>query len=360
MKTSRRPPTRSTLQRAETESRSRGLGRGNATVDGQLNRSSQHERPSSTRGFQGRTGPPPTNKRPTSARPLSTQGSAIVGRGKMPSASKGAAEKRPLTTWGTGTPGSSRLSAPTSSTPGRGKVLSSKSNEPSTRSSCQAAGKFQPATSNKKTRSISTQENSTGQPSSASNSYGVIKKAPSKSRPALLSDNDKRFTREKPLTVEGSRVRAKNVPAGPKAASLSGTSQSRPKESKACIASCNPNRAPTSTDCKEETSEKELSNNGTEGLEASNEHKIDCASSSEDKPQTTENDSSRAREQVETFTSENKASNSQGGAQANSASTVNTEDASLLLNKTVGEGCPQSQCRDFPDGSNMNDFLELD
>ena len=329
VKTSSRPPTKSALQRVGTESRSRGLGRGNATVDG----SSQHERPSSTRSFQGRTGPAPTNKRPSSARPLSTQGSLMLGRGKMPSASKGAAEKRPLTTWGAGTSGSSRLSAQNSSAPGRGKVFSSKSNEPST-SSCQAASKSQPATSNKKT----------GQPSSA----------PSKSRPALLSVKDKRFTREKPLTVEGSHVRAKNAPAGSKAASVSGSNQSRPKESKAPIASCNPNKASASTDCKEETSEKELFKNGTEGLKASTEK-----SSLEEKSQVIEHDSNRTSEQVETLDSENE-SNSQGGARANSPGTVNTQDASKFLNEAVGEGCSQSQCRDSPEGPNINDTLELD
>ena len=364
VKTSSRPPTRSALHRAGTESRSRELGRGNASVDGQLNRSSQLERPSSTRSFQGRTGPAPTNKllssaRPPSARPSSTQGDPMLGRGKMPSASKGTAGKRPLTTLGAGTSGSSRLSAQPSSASGRGK-LPSKSNEPSTRISCQPGGKFQPATSIKKFGSLLTQENSTAQPSSASNSYGVMKKAPSKSRPALLSGNNRTFTKEKPCTVEGSRVRAKNVSTGPKAASVSGTSQSRLKESKVPIASCNPNKASGSTDRKEETSTKELCNEGTEGLEASNEHKIDCLSTFEDKPQTTENDMSRARVQVETLASENETSNSQGGAQANSPSTVNAQDASLLLNEAVGEGSSQSQCRDFLDGSKMNDHLELD
>ena len=359
VKTSSRPPTRSALQRAGAESRSRELARGNASIDGQLNRSSQHERPSSARSFQGRTGPAPTNKRPPSARPSSTQGNAMLGRGKMPSASKGTAEKRPLTTWGPGTSGSSRLSAQTSSASVRGKLLPSKSNEASTRSSCQPMGKFQPATSNKKNGSFLTQENSTGQPSSDPSCYGVTKKAPSKSRPALLSGNNRTFTKEKPLTVEGSRVHAKNVPTGPKAASVSGTSQSRPKESKAPIASCNPNKASASK-YKEETSEKELFNDGTEGLEAYNEHKIDCLSSFEDKPQTTKNDISSAREQVEILASENETSNSQGGAQANSPSTVNTQDASLLLNEDVGEGCSHSQCHDSSDSSKMNDPLELD
>ena len=355
MKASSRPaPTRSALQRAATESRSRGLGRGNATVDGQLSRSSQYQRPSSTRSLQGRATPAPTNKRPSSAQPSSTQGSLMLGRGKMPSVSKGAAEKRSLTTWGAVTSGSSRLYSQTSSASGRGKVLPSKSNEPSTRSSCQPAGKFQPGTSNKKNRSVLTQENSTGQPSSAPSSYGVIKKAPTKSRPALVSSNDKRFTREKPLTVEGSRVRAKNVPTEPKATCVPGTSQSRPKQSKAPIDSCNPNKASTSTDCKEETSEKELFKNGTEGLKASTEQ-----SSLEEKSHPIETSRNRTSEQVETLDSENE-SNSQGGAQANSPGTVNTQDTSELLNEALGEGCIQSHCHDSPDGSDINDSLELD
>ena len=359
MKTSSRPPTRNALQRAGTESRSRGLGRGNATIDGQRN-SSQHERPSSTRSFQGRAAPAPTNKRPSSARPSSVQGSVTLGRGKRPSASKGAAEKRPLSTCVAGTSGSSRLSAQTSFTSGRGKALPSKVHEPSTRSSCQPASKFQPATSSKKNRSVLLQENSIGQRSSAPSSYGVTKKAPSNSRPALLSGNDKRFTREKPLTVEGSRVQAKNVPAGSKAASVSSSRQSRLKESKAPIASCDSNKASTSTDCKEETSEKELFKNGNEGLEATTEHKIVCVSSLEETSQAIENDSSRTSEQVETLDSENDESNSQGGAQANSPGTVNTQGASLRSNEALGEVCLQSQCHDFPDGSEMNDSLELD
>ena len=354
MKASSRPPTRSTFQRAGTESRSRGLGRGNATVDGQLSRSSQYQRPSSTRSLQGRTTPAPTNKRPSSAQPSSTQGSLMLGRGKMPSASKGAAEKRPLTTVGAGTSGSSRLSCQTSSASGRGKVLPSKSNEPSTRSSCQPAGKFQSGTSNKKSRSVLTQENSTGQPSSAPSSYGVIKKASAKSRPALVSGNDKRYTREKPLAVEGSRVRAKNVPAEPKAACVPGTRQSRAKQSKAPIASCNSNKASSSTDCKEETSEKELFKNETDTLKASIKK-----SSLEEKFQAIETDSSRTSEQVETLDSKNE-SNSQGGAQANSPGTVNTQDTSELLNEALGEGCVRSHCQDSSDGSNINDSLELD
>ena len=351
MKAFSRPPTRSALQRAGTESRSRGLGRGNAAVDGQLNGSSQYQRPSSARSLQGRTAPPPTNKRPSSALPSSTPGSLMLGRGKMPSASKGAAEKRPMTTSGPGTSGSSRLSAQTSSASGRGKVLPSKSNEPSTRSSCQPAGKFQPATSNKKNRSVLTQENSTGPPSSAPSSYGVIKKAPAKSKPALaVSGNDKRFTKEKPLTVEGSRVRAKNVPTEPKAACVSGTSQARPKQSKAPIASCNPNKASTSTDCKEETSEKELFKNGTEGLEASTEK-----SGAEKKSEVIATDSNKTSDHVETLDSENEC-NSQGGARANSSGTVNAQGPSKLLTEADGEGYSQSPC----DGSNINDTLELD
>lgn len=352
MKASSRPPTRSAL-RAGTESRSTGLGRGNATVDGQLNRSSQYQRPSSTRSFQGRTAPLPTNKRPSSALPSSAQRSLMLGRGKISSASKGAAENRPLTTWAAGTSGSSRLSAQTTSASGRGKVLPSKSNEPSTRSSCQPAGKFQLTTSNKKNRSVLTREDSTGQPSSAPSSHGVVKKAPAKSKPAVVSGNDKKFTREKPFTVEGSRVRAKNVPTEPKAACVSGTSQSLPKHSKAPIASCNPNKASTSTDCKEETSKKELFKNGTEGLEASIEK-----SGLEGKSQVIETDS-RTSDQVETMESENE-SNSRGGAQANSSGTANAQDTSELLNEAVGEGCVQSQCHDAPDGSNINDTLELD
>ena len=343
MKASSRPPTRSAL-RAGTESRSTGLGRGNATVDGQLNRSSQYQRPSSTRSFQGRTAPLPTNKRPSSALPSSAQRSLMLGRGKISSASKGAAENRPLTTCAAGTSGSSRLSAQTTSASGRGKVLPSKSNEPSTRSSCQPAGKFQLTTSNKKNRSVLTREDSTGQPSSAPSSHGVVKKAPAKSKPVVVSGNDKRFTREKPFTVEGSRVRTKNVPTEPKAAQ---------RHSKAPIASCNPNKASTSTDCKEETSKKELFKNGTEGLEASIEK-----SGLEGKSQVIETDS-RTSDQVETMESENE-SNSRGGAQVNSSGTANAQDTSELLNEAVGEGCVQSQCQDSPDSSSINDTLELD
>lgn len=361
MKTSSRPLTRSTLQRVGTESRSRGLGRGNAAVDGQLNRSAQRERPSSARSFQGRTGPAPTNQRPSSARPSSTQSNVMLGRGKMLSTSKGAAEKRPLSNRVAS--GSSRLSssfsrnvdktssAQSSSASGRGKVLSSKLNEPSTRSSCQPAGKFQPVTSNKKNRSLLAQENSSGRPSSAPSSSGAIRKAPTNSRPALLNGNDKRFTREKPLTVEGSRVEAKNVPAGSKAAAVSNSRHCRPKESKAPMPSCNPNKVSASTDCKEKNPRREL--------EASTEQNIDCVSSFEEKTQATENVSSRTRERVEILDSENE-SNSQGGAQANSPGTVNTQDAPLLLNEAVGEGCSKSQSHDSPDGSKMSDSLELD
>lgn len=371
MKTSSRPLTRSTLQRVGTESRSRGLGRGNAAVDGQLNRNAQRERPSSARSFQGRTGPAPTNKRPSSARPSSTQGNVMLGRGKMLSTSKGAAEKRPLSNRVAVASGSSRLSssfsrnvdktssAQSSSASGRGKVLSSKLNEPSTRSSCQPAGKFQPVTSNKKNRSLLAQENSSGRPSSALSSSGAIRKAPTNSRPALLNGNDKRFTREKPLTVEGSRVEAKNVPAGSKAAAVSNSRHCRPKESKAPMPSCNPNKVSASTDCKEKNPRRELFKNGTEGLEASTEQNIDCVSSFEEKTQATENVSSRTRERVEILDSENE-SNSQGGAQANSPGTVNTQDAPLLLNEAVGEGCSKSQSHDSPDGSKMSDSLELD
>lgn len=356
MKNSSRPPTRSALQRVGTESRSRGLGRGHATVDGQQNRSSQHERPSSTRNFQGRAALAPTNKRPSLSRPMSAQESVMLGRGKMPSTSKGAAEKKPLTTCVGGTSGSSRVSTQTSSASVHGKALLSNVHEPSTRRSCQPTGKFQPVTS-AKDRSLLAQENSTGRPSSAPSSCGVIKKAPSNSRPALLSGNDKRFTRKKPLTLEGSRVQAKHVQAGAKAASVSSSRRSRPKESKAPLASCDLNKASTSTDCKEKTSKKELFKNGNEGLKATTEHKMDLVSSLEEKSQAIENDSGRTDEQVETLDGENE-SNSQGGAQANSPGTVNNQDASVLLNEAVGEGCSQSQCQDSP--SKVDGSLELD
>ena len=356
VKKSSRPPTRSALQRVGTESRSRGLGRGNATVDGQLNKSSQHERPSSTRHFQGRAGPASTNKRPSLSQPTSAQESVKLGRGKMPSTSKGAAEKKPLTTCVAGTSGSSRVSAQTSSASVRGKAILSNVHEPSTRRSCQLTGKFQPVTS-PKDRSLLAQENSTGRPSSAPSSCGVIKKAPSNSRPALLSGSDKRFTREKPVTVEGSRVQAKHVQAGAKAVSVSSSRQSRPKESKAPLASCDLNKASTSTRCKENTSKKELFKNGNEGLEATTEHKMDLVSNLEEKSQAIENDSGSTNEQVETLEGENE-SNSQGGAQANSPGTVNNQDALVLLNEAVGEGCSQSQCHDSP--SELNDSLELD
>ena len=358
MKNSSRPPTRSALQRVGTESRSRGLGRGNATVDGQLNRSSQHERPSSTRNFQGRAGLAPTNKRPSLSRPTYAQESVRLGRGKMPSTSQGAAEKKPLTTCVAGTSGNSRVSAQSSSASGSGKAVQVKNyTENSNRRSCQPTGKIQPVTSAKKDRSLLTQENSTGRPSSAPSSSAVIKKVPSNSRPALLSGNDKRFTREKPLTVEGSRVQAKNVQAGAKAASASNSRQSRPRESKAPLASCDLNKASTSADCKEKTSKKELFKNGDDGLKATTEHKMDLVSSLEEKSQAIENDSGRTNEQVEPLEGENE-SNSKGGAQANSPGTVNTQDASVLLNEAIGEGCSQTRCHDSP--SKLNDSLELD
>lgn len=356
MKNSSRPPTRSALQRVGTESRSRELGRGNATVDGQLNKSSQHERPSLTRHFQGRAGPASTNKRPSLSQPTSAQESVKLGRGKIPSTSKGAAEKKPLTTCVAGTSGSSRVSAQTSSASVRGKALLSNVHEPSTRRSFQLTSKFQPVTS-PKDRSLLAQENSTGRPSSAPSSCGVIKKAPSNSRSTLLSGNDKRFTREKPVTVEGSRVQAKHVQAGAKTASVSTSRQSRPKESKPPLASCDLSKASISTDCKEKTSKKELFKNGNEGLKATTEHKMDFVSSLEVKSQAIENDSGRTSKQVETLEGENE-SNSQGGAQANSPGTVNNQDASVLLNEAVGEGCSHSQCHDSP--SKLDDSLELD
>ena len=372
------------MQRVGTESRARGLGRGNAASGGHLNRSSQQERPSSARSYPGRTGSAPTNKRPTSGRPSSAHSGVMTGRGKMSSASKGvASEKRPLPTRASVVPGSSRLSssfsrdldkmsfAQSSSASGRGKMLSSKPslNAPSAQSTSQNTRNNHPAASDNKRSTFVARENTTGRPSSAPSTSGARIKAPLASRPPLPTDNgnsnlSNRFSREKPLFVEGSRVQSKKAPTGSKAVPVPNSRQCRTKESKAAMASCKPNKASQSTDSKGKSVRKEVLKNTTKEEDASTGPKDESVSILREENQSSENDSSRAIVTDETLDSEND-NNFQGGAQANSpcgedatvsTSTENTQDASLLLSEAVDEDCSKSQC----DDSKIDDSLELD
>lgn len=309
----------------------------------------------------------------------------MSGRGKMPSASKSAAsEKRPLPTRTSVVPGSSSLSSSfsrvsdkmsstqSSSASGSGKMLSS--NAPSAQSSGQNTRKIHPAASNNKRSSLAAQVNTTGRPLSAPCSSGAIKKASAVSRPPLPTGNgsrnlSNRFTREKPLSVEGSRVQSKKAPTGSKAGPVPNSRQCRTKESKAATASCKPNKASSSTDSKGTGARKELFKNTTKELNSSTGPKSELVSILNEESQSSENDSSRARVTDETLDSEND-SNSQAGAQANSpgreeaatvsTSTENTQEASLLLSEVVDDDGSKSQCDNCPDNSKFNDSLEQD
>ena len=313
----------------------------------------------------------------------------MSGRGKMSSASKSASEKRPLPARAPIASGSSTMSssfsssAQSSSALGRGKMLSSalgrgkmlssalerrklfssalergkmslsskaSLNEPSAQTSHQRTDQA----SNSKRSSLSTRETSNGRPSSVPSSAGAIKKAPTVSRPPLPTGNgnnnlSKRFTKEKALSVEGSRVQTKKVPY--KAVSALNSRQGP-------TASCKPHKGSTPADCKEKGSRKELFKDTSKGLEAHTGPKSDFVSDSSEK---SENDSSGVRVLEETLDS-NSDSNSQlqDGAQANLPGTENSEEASLLLREVANEHGSKLPCDDSLENSKFNDSLELD
>ena len=372
--------TRSSFQRAATESRARGLGRGNPACDRSSDRSSQHMRPPSGRSSQTRTGPAPTNNRPSSGRPSSAGNSIKSVRGKISSATSNNSEKRPL---------SSRVfmplacsrnssllsrdsdknsSARGSSASGHGKMLSKTS---SAQNSLQ-----QTVTSNSRTSSLSTQNTSHVRPSSAPSSSGAIKKVPSVSRPPLPKGNSKDgnsnsskwIIRDKPLSVGGCGAQPKKGPT---------VSNSRPsrhqvaKNSMAPTPSCKTNKLSTSV---KETG-KELIQGMTNELGASTELKLGkCVSRSREDIQSCKNETRGTRKMEETLDitrGNNKLQEElKDGAQANgpgdeeqsvvSTAAENTEECSLLLNEAVGENVSKSPCDDSLENSKINDSLELD
>lgn len=265
--------------------------------------------------------------------------------------------------------------AQSSTASGSEKMLSSKAslNVPSAHSSGRNTSKTRLATSNNKRSSLAAQENTSKRPSSAPSSSGAVKKAPAVSRPPLPTGSSNshlsnRVTKEKPLSVEGSRVQPKKAPTGTKAVPVPNSRQCRAKETKAVTALSKPNKASTSTDSKGTSARKELFKNTTkacEELDASNGTKSEMATSMREECQSTESDSSRVKVTDETLVSHND-NDLQGDAQDNgpghekalteSTSTGNTQETSALLNEAVDESCSKCQC----DDSKINDSLELD
>ena len=339
-------------------------------------------RPPSGRSSQTRTGPAPTNNRPSSGR-LSSAGNSIKSvRGKISSATSNNSEKRPLSSRAFMPLGSSRnspslsrdsdknSSARSSSASGHGKMLSKTS---SAQNSLQ-----QTVPSNSRTSSLSTQNTSNVRPSSAPSSSGAIKKVPSVSRPPLPkgsskdsnSNSSKRIIRDKPLSVGGCGAQPKKGPT---------VSNSRPsghqvaKNYMAPTPSCKTNKSSTSV--KETTSRKELVQGITNGLGASTELKLGkCVSRSREDIQSCKNETSGTRKIEETLdiTRDNNKLQEElkDGAQANgpgdekqsvvSTAAENTEEGSLLLNEAVGENVSKSPCDDSLENSKINDSLELD
>ena len=269
------------------------MGRGSAATDGQLNRSSNQERPSSARGHQNRTGRvAPMNKRPSSIRPSSAQNSATSYRGPTSSTSsrtsKGASEKKqPSSSLSSVSSGSSRMCSSLSrnssgkrpssaSVSGRGKSLPSKSSlndippYGTSRQRTDKAAQFH--SSNAKNSSLLARETSSRRPLSAASSSGS-KKSQAASKLALSSANidskSSRSSGEKAFSVEGSRVQKKKAPTRTNVQSLPNSRLCRQQvasETRESLASFNSSELSASTELKNSSSRSELLQDATKGL----------------------------------------------------------------------------------------------
>lgn len=373
LQASARPSTMRSFQRAETESRTTGRGRGNSASD----RSSQQSRPTSGRSSRNSIGLAPTNMRPSSGRP-STDGRGVRSvRGKISSATSSDSGKRPSSSQASMPSRSSRASSSLSRSSDRNSLPNSRSYQNSSASGHRETSKTSSQsshqhtlTSSNGTRSLWTQSSSNARPSSAPSSSGAIRKVPLVSRPPvpkgtnrdINNTSSKRIVRDKLFSVQGCGAQAKKGP------SASNSRVCRQQVSENVKATTNSFKANKPSKAKGTSSQENLKQDLKNGPEASNEPGLreHVHSKDDDVGRTRKmeevsdnikkNDISleELKDGVQSITSEEQ-------KQSNTSSTLTRgEEGSLPLNETADENVSRSLDDDSVENAEVNDSLELD
>lgn len=361
------------FQRAETESRTTGRGRGNSASD----RSSQQSRPTSGRSSRNSIGLAPTNMRPSSGRP-STDGRGVRSvRGKISSATSSDSGKRPSSSQASMPSRSSRASSSLSRSSDRNSLPNSRSYQNSSASGHRETSKTSSqsshrhtVTSSNGTRSLWTQSSSNARPSSAPSSSGAIRKVPLVSRPPvpkgtnrdINNTSSKRIVRDKLFSVQGCGAQAKKGP------SVSNSRVCRQQVSENVKATTNSFKANKPSKVKGTSSQENLKQDLKNGPEANNEPGL------REHVHSNDDDVGRTRkmEEVSDNIKKNDISleelkdgvqsiSSEEQKQSNTSSTLTRgEEGSLPLNEIADENVSRSLDDDSVENAEVNDSLELD